>query len=166
MVFVPPLAVEKWRNWGVLLTLLRNLQMRGAFIAAFTSEKRWMTIKKSLLRNWPLIANFFIAHLSILVRCKTKGAVGAVCTLLGIWPLCAQLPITVWDGPESLQGSHRMGDGLIFLSLMKTYRMSLISARSISLDSTFNVDYAWKLSNYRTLNIFSFFLAKKLCWKF
>ncbi len=26
--------------------LLRNLQTRGAFIAAFTSEKRWMTIKK------------------------------------------------------------------------------------------------------------------------
>jgi hypothetical protein len=24
-----------------------NLQTRGAFIAAFTSEKRWMTIKKS-----------------------------------------------------------------------------------------------------------------------
>jgi hypothetical protein len=27
---------------GVLLTPLRNLQLRGAFIAAFTSEKRWM----------------------------------------------------------------------------------------------------------------------------
>jgi hypothetical protein len=30
---------------GVLLTPLRILQMRRAFIAAFTSEKRWMTIK-------------------------------------------------------------------------------------------------------------------------
>jgi hypothetical protein len=62
---------------------------RGVFTAAFTSEKRWMTIKKSLFRIWPLILNFFIAHLSILVRCKTKGAVGALCALPHIWPLRA-----------------------------------------------------------------------------
>jgi hypothetical protein len=43
----------------VLLTPLRILQMRRAFMAALTSEKRWMTIKKSLFRNWPLILNFF-----------------------------------------------------------------------------------------------------------
>jgi hypothetical protein len=30
---------------------LCNLQMCGAFIAAFTSEKRWMTIKKSLFHH-------------------------------------------------------------------------------------------------------------------
>jgi hypothetical protein len=42
-------------------------------------------------------------------------------------------------------GSHRMGDGRIFfyiktsapLSLMTTYRMSLISTGAVSLDSTF-----------------------------
>jgi hypothetical protein len=58
-------------------------------IAAFTSEKRWMTIKKSLFRHWPmpLILNFFIAYLSILVRFKTKGALGAVCALLHLWQL-------------------------------------------------------------------------------
>jgi hypothetical protein len=44
MVFVPPLSVGKRR--GVLITPLRNLQISGAFIAAFTSEKQWMTIKK------------------------------------------------------------------------------------------------------------------------
>jgi hypothetical protein len=44
---------------------IRNLQMRGAFIAAFTSEKQLMTIKKSLFRHWPLIPNFFYAYLSI-----------------------------------------------------------------------------------------------------
>jgi hypothetical protein len=47
---------------GVLLTQLRILQMRRAFIAALTSKKRWMTIKKSLFRNWPLIPNIFVAH--------------------------------------------------------------------------------------------------------
>jgi hypothetical protein len=52
---------------GVLLTALHILQMRRAFIAALTSEKRWMKIKKSLFRNWPLITHFFIAHLYILV---------------------------------------------------------------------------------------------------
>jgi hypothetical protein len=33
-------------------------QMRRAFIMAFTSENLWMTIKKSLFRNWQLIQNF------------------------------------------------------------------------------------------------------------
>ncbi len=37
---------------------LHTLQRRGAFIAAFTSEKWWMTIKKSLFRNWQLIPIF------------------------------------------------------------------------------------------------------------
>jgi hypothetical protein len=45
--------------------------------------------QKSLFRNWPLITIFFIVHLSILVRCKTEGAVGAMCALLLIWPLDA-----------------------------------------------------------------------------
>jgi hypothetical protein len=65
------------------------LQMRGAFIAAFTSEKRWMTTQKIFFLNWPLIQNFFIAHLPILVRCKTKSEVGAGCALLRTWPLSA-----------------------------------------------------------------------------
>jgi hypothetical protein len=88
---------------------LRNLQMRGAFIAALTSEKRLMTIKKSLFRHWPLIMNFFIAYFSFLVRCKTKGAVGAVCALLRIWTLSASWPITVLDGAESFWLSHDGG---------------------------------------------------------
>jgi hypothetical protein len=33
------------------LTLLDNFQMRRAITAAFTSEIRWMTIKKGLFRN-------------------------------------------------------------------------------------------------------------------
>jgi hypothetical protein len=49
-----------------LLTPLRILQMRGAFIADFTSEKQWKTIKKSLFGNWPLMSIFFTAHLSSL----------------------------------------------------------------------------------------------------
>jgi hypothetical protein len=40
MAFVPPVAIEKRRNCGVLLTPLLNLQTGAAFIAAFTSEKR------------------------------------------------------------------------------------------------------------------------------
>jgi hypothetical protein len=55
-------------------------------MAAFTSEKRLMTIKKRF-RHWPYIMNFFVAYFSILVRCKTKGAVGAVCSLVQIWLL-------------------------------------------------------------------------------
>jgi hypothetical protein len=66
---------------------LRNLQTRGAFIAAFTSEKKMDDNQKSLFRQWPLIMNFFVVHLSILVLCKTKGAVGFMCALLSIWLL-------------------------------------------------------------------------------
>jgi hypothetical protein len=39
MVFVSPLASEKRENFGVFLTPLHNLQMRAAFVAAFTSEE-------------------------------------------------------------------------------------------------------------------------------
>jgi hypothetical protein len=67
----------------------RNLQTCGAFIAAFTSQKRWMMIKKSFFRNWQLILNIFSVHLPVLERCKTKGAVGAVCALLRKWQLGA-----------------------------------------------------------------------------
>ena len=71
----PQLTSAQWswfRHWqlkkeeifeAVLLTPLRILQMCEAFIASFTSEKRWMTIKKSLFRILPLILYFFIAHL-------------------------------------------------------------------------------------------------------
>jgi hypothetical protein len=38
---------------------LRNFQGRGALTAAFTNEKWKMTIKKTLLRHWQLIPNFF-----------------------------------------------------------------------------------------------------------
>jgi hypothetical protein len=72
------LQLKKEEIEGVLLITLRILQMHGAFIAAFTSEKQWMTIKNSLFRNWLLIPDFFIALLSSLIRCKTKGAVRAV----------------------------------------------------------------------------------------
>ncbi len=52
--------------------------------------------------------NFFVAYFSILVRCKTKVAVGAVFALLRIWPVSAYWPITVLDG------AARWGDGRIF----------------------------------------------------
>jgi|LakMenE18May11ns_1017448.scaffolds.fasta_scaffold9591738_1 hypothetical protein len=46
-----------------------------------------------------------------------------------------------------------MGGFFVPLSLMRTYRMSLISAGSISLDSTFNI----LLHNLRLLSYFCFF---------
>jgi hypothetical protein len=67
--------------------------------------------QKSLLHNWQFIPNFFIAHLPILVRCKTKGAVRALCALLSNWQLSALLPISERDGAVTLKGSQRMGVG-------------------------------------------------------
>jgi hypothetical protein len=97
-----------------------------------------MTIKKSLFRNQQLIQNFFIAPLPILVPCKTKGAVGAVCALLRNCQLGAQLLISVQDVAVNLKGTGGfLQKTAAPLSLMMTYQMSLISAGSISLDSTF-----------------------------
>ncbi len=124
------LSIRIRRNWQ----FVRNLQMHGAIITA--SEKFIDNDKKSWFRNWPLPPNFFTAHLYILVRCKTKGAVRVVCALLRIFPLSTQWPISVLDGPESLKGSQKLGDGRT-LPLIKVYRMSLISAGSILLNSTF-----------------------------
>jgi hypothetical protein len=47
--------------------------MRGAFIEAFTSEQRWMTTKKIMFLDWPLIQSFFIAHLQSLYDVKPKA---------------------------------------------------------------------------------------------
>jgi hypothetical protein len=63
--------------------------MRGAFITAFTSEKRWITVKKSAFRKLAIDTEFLHLEFSILLRCKTKGAVGAVCALLCNWQLSA-----------------------------------------------------------------------------
>ncbi len=55
----------------------------------------------------------------------------------------SKLPTGVRDVAVTLKGSHSEGDGQIFLKIsaphssMTTYRMNLISAGSISLDSTF-----------------------------
>ncbi len=103
-----------------------------------------MTIKKSLFRNWRLIPNIFSAHLPILVRCKTNGAVDVHLTAqLAIRCLIANY-CTRWR--RSFTGVSKDGRrGWFFLktsaplSLMMTYRMSLISGGSISLDSAFNI---------------------------
>jgi hypothetical protein len=57
----------------------------------------------------------------------------------------SELPTAIRDGAVTLKGSHRMGDGPIFLktsashSLMKSYRMDLLSARSIGLTVSLNI---------------------------
>jgi hypothetical protein len=45
--------------------------------------------KKNLIPQLAFIPNILSAHLPILVRYKTKGAVGAVCALLRNWQLGA-----------------------------------------------------------------------------
>ncbi len=60
-----------------------------------------------------------------------------------LWPCWILDPTTVRGGAESLKCSHKIEDGQIFLktsashSLMTTYRIKLLSTRSISLGSTF-----------------------------
>jgi hypothetical protein len=68
---------------------LRNLLRCGALIAAFTSEKTMNDDQKKFIPQLVVDTEFFSAHLPILVRCKTKGAVGTVFALLRNWQLNA-----------------------------------------------------------------------------
>jgi hypothetical protein len=85
-----------------------------------------MTIKKCLFRNWQLAIDTEVFHRDFAnpctVRCKTKGAVRAVCALLCNCQSGA--PIKVRDGVINLKGPHTIGDGLIF---SKNLRASLIN---------------------------------------
>jgi hypothetical protein len=122
---------------------LCNLQ-RCAFIAAFTSEKRWMI--KSLFRNLQLIPNIFSMHLPIRERCKSRDAVrGSVVRLseqLAIRCLIANY-CKRWR--HSFKGLSQDGGWADFSKNLRAYlfnddlRMSLISAGSISLDITFKL---------------------------
>ncbi len=120
MVFVPPLASEKRRNWDILLTPLRNLQTCSIFSGFY----QWRMIDDNRKR--------FILHLAIdidffhsafvnpcIMYCKTKGAVRAVCALRRICLFSAYWLITVWDDAIALKGSHPIGDGRIFLKSLR-----------------------------------------------
>jgi hypothetical protein len=73
---------------------------------------------------------------------KSKCAMNIHCNHLNC---CTIVNLKTRRCSKTLKDSQRMGGGRIFqkpsgpLSLMKTYRISLISAGYISLDSTFNV---------------------------
>jgi hypothetical protein len=69
----------------------------------------------------------------------------------------SELPIAVRSGAESLKGSLRLLDRRIFLkslaplSLIKAFRINLISAESISQDNTFKLHNV--AINYRERNL-------------
>jgi hypothetical protein len=115
----------------------RSSQYRRVFIAPYPIGNNYN------LRYWLQVPNLFIALLPAVVRSKK----GLWQSFVHHWELGSFLPTAVRNGAESLKGSHRMGDGPIFLkassphSSMTTYRMNLLSAKSISLDSTFNLAF-------------------------
>jgi hypothetical protein len=85
------LASEQWslfRLWQLKKEEIEALSTITQF-SIHRGEKSWMMIKKSLFCNCPLIAIFLIMQLSILVRYKTKRAVGAMCACLHIKCLMA-----------------------------------------------------------------------------
>ncbi len=137
------------KNIATLQMLVRhslcNLQ-RCAFIAAFTSEKRWMI--KSLFCNLQLIPNIFSMHLPIRVRYKSRDAAGG----RGGVRLTEQLAISRclianyckrWR--HSFKGLSQDGGWADFSKNLRAslfnddLRMSLISAGSFSLDITFKL---------------------------
>ncbi len=121
-----------------------SFQGRRAFIAAFPNENWKMSIKKSSLHNGNWFRNFSSCLCQSLYDVKQK-AQQELCVPLG-------------DGTESLKGSHRMGNCHIFLKasvpffLINTYQMSLHSAGSILLDSTFTIFHRWKFRSLLDLS--------------
>ncbi len=85
IVFVPRLAIWKRRNWGTFAhwsmqvrLFLRNLQTRGAFIVAFTSEKWKITTKKKLVLQFAIDTKFFHCEFAnpcmmFNLRCSRSG---------------------------------------------------------------------------------------------
>jgi len=65
------------------------------------------------------------------------------------WQFSRELPDPVQAGASAFNGSHALGDGQIQLkvvgpvSLRDAYLLILISAWSISLDSTFKTSHIW-----------------------
>ncbi len=95
-------------------------------------------------REW--ITRLFLKDIPMVPPIKTTDLVPfltkAQWTFISAVPFGFLANQTRWH-TKTLKGSHRRGGGLIFLktsaphSLMMTYRMNIISAGSISLDSTF-----------------------------
>jgi hypothetical protein len=120
-----------------------SCQHRGAFIAPLPTENNNILGLKCSLHHWIQIPNLFIAPLPLTVCSEQKDADRAECAV-GIF--VSKYPTAVRDGDITLNGSHIIGDGWIFIKkkistphlLMATYRMNLISAGSISPDGTFN----------------------------
>ncbi len=90
---------------------------------------------KCSLRHWQRLPNLFLAPFPIAYvvnkrpRCVRR------------WQFVSEFSTAVRGGAESWKGSHKKGDGWIFLktssplSLIKAFRMNLISAGFMSLDS-------------------------------
>jgi hypothetical protein len=101
--------------------------------------------KKMFIPHLAIVNDFF--HSAFVNPCMMKNQGRSQSAVRPTAPLAIECikkwPNTVRDGALDLKGSHSMGDGQTFLktrrnvSFYKVYRMSLISAGSIFLDSAF-----------------------------
>ncbi len=89
MVFVPSLAVEKLKKLRRFVNTIAQFTNAWSIHSGFYKWKTMDDDQKKFILQLAIDTKFFIAHLSILVRCKTTGAVRAVGALLRICPLSA-----------------------------------------------------------------------------
>ncbi len=152
---------------------LLNLQRRGAFIATFPIVKWKMTIKKvhSSIGNWFRILSLRLCQSLYAIKPKAQPELCA--------PLAIRLLIVNYCTRcrGIFKGLSRVGERQIFLKTstpLALDRMSLISAGSISLDSTFNEKKQLENVNmvysceYMIQN-FAYFMkhfSEKLTWTF
>ncbi len=118
--------------WGVGMLKVLSSEMDLAEIEIWE--------KSASLRHWLQVPNLFMAPLPKDVCRENKAAGRVVCAFGNLFPNSQS---KTRRRSKLLKSCHRMWDGRIFLktsarhSLMTTYRMNLILARSISVDSTF-----------------------------
>ncbi len=132
-----PTANCKEKNITPTRSPWQNFHGSRAFMCLFLFIKHHFEVKKSLLQHCEMHGyNFFVAPLLSITWCKRNAAVKC-CNR------CCQLMSKV--GQANFKGlSYRMGNGRILLKIsalhssMTTCRVTLLSARLISMDSTFN----------------------------
>ncbi len=131
-----------------------SFQGRRAFITAFPIENWKTSIKKSSLHigNW--FRNFSSCLCQSVYEVKQK-AQQELCVPLGIMNLIAKY-CTRWQ--RIFKGLSQDGGWAdiykisVPLFLINTYQMSLISAGSILLDSTFTIFHRWKFRSLLDLS--------------
>ncbi len=156
-VFVPPLAIRKLRNWGLLLTRLRYGQCRYDSL---------YTIYKGIHRGfykWKTMNDLYdVKPKEQSERCVPYCKIGNKGPIIAKY--CARWRRNFKELTQDGEWADFFLKTSAPLSLMTTYRMSLISAWPISLNSTFNSKATYTIFSVLYISVVVILHAFVLLW--